>query len=87
MDDVAPSTLKLSDAKGHALLLSRFLLENSLYFGVNEIIGFQKLIGNLDKMTVANLSRQHQRFLFQEFLRIFAFAWSYKLLFCTIYIA
>ena len=35
------------------------LLEKSLYFGVNEIIGFQKLVGNLDKMTVVNLGRQH----------------------------
>jgi hypothetical protein len=42
-------------------LLSRYLLKNSLYFGVNEIIGFQKLVGNLDKITVANLGRQHQR--------------------------
>ena len=36
-------------------------LENSLYFGVNESISFQKLVGNLDKMTIANLGRQHQR--------------------------
>jgi hypothetical protein len=42
-------------------MLSSFLKENSLYFGVNEIISFQKLFGNLDKMTVANLGRQHQR--------------------------
>ena len=61
VDDVAPPTVKLSDAKRHASLLSSFLLENSLYFGVNEIISFQKLDGNLDKMTVANLGRQHQR--------------------------
>ena len=43
----------------HASLLSSFLLENSSYFGVNGIISFQKLVGNSDKMTVANLSRQH----------------------------
>ena len=54
MDDVAPPTLKLSDAKWHAPLLSRVLLENSLYFGVNEIISFQNLVGNIDKMTLAN---------------------------------
>ena len=35
--------------------------KNSSYFGVNEIISFQKSIGNLDKMTVANLGGQHQR--------------------------
>ena len=62
VDDVAPPTVKLSDAKRHASLLSSFLLENSLYLnGFNEIISFQKLVGNLDKMTVANLGRQHQR--------------------------
>jgi hypothetical protein len=43
VDNVAPPTIKLS----HASLLSSFLLENSLYFGVNEIIRFQKLVGNL----------------------------------------
>ena len=47
------------DAKCHALLLSTFLLDNSLYFGVNEIINFQKLVEILDKMIVANLGRRH----------------------------
>jgi hypothetical protein len=37
------------DAKRHASLLSSFLLENSFYFGVNEIISFHKVIENLDK--------------------------------------
>ena len=55
--------VKLSDAKRHASLLSSFLLENFLYSSVNELINFQKLVGNLDKMTVANLDRQHQRYL------------------------
>ena len=48
MDDVDPPILKLSDAKRHASLLSSFFLENSLHFGVNEIIRYQKLIGKLD---------------------------------------
>jgi hypothetical protein len=48
LDDVAPPTIKLSDVKRHASLLSSFLLENTLYFDVNEIISFQKLVGNLD---------------------------------------
>jgi hypothetical protein len=61
VDDVAPQLIKLSDAKHHASLLSNFLIDNSLHFGVNEIISFQKLVGNLDKMTLANLGRQHQR--------------------------
>ena len=61
VDDVAPPIVKLSDAKRHVSLLSNFLLDNSLQFGVNGIISFQKLVGNLDKMTIANLCRQHQR--------------------------
>ena len=48
VDDVAPPTIKLGDAKCHASLLSSFYLENSLYFGVNEIISLQKLVRNLD---------------------------------------
>ena len=32
-------------AKCHASLSSSFLLEKSIYFGVNEIISFQKLVG------------------------------------------
>ena len=59
VDDVAPPTVKLSDAKHHALLLSSFLVENSLYFGVNEIISSKQLVRSLDKMTVANLGRQY----------------------------
>ena len=77
MDVGAPLTIKLSDAKRHASLLSNFLVDNSLHFSVNEIITSQKLVWNLDKMTVANLSRQHQRSLkFQEILRLFVFVWS-----------
>jgi hypothetical protein len=59
VDDIAPPTINLSDAKRHASLLSNFLLDNSSHFGVNEIISFRKLVGNLDKTTVANLGRQH----------------------------
>jgi hypothetical protein len=51
------------DAKRHASLLSSFyILKNSLYFCVNEVISSQKLVGNLDKMTIANSGRQHRRF-------------------------
>ena len=73
VDDIAPPTIKLSDLKSHAPLLSSFSLENSLYFGVNEMISFQKVVGNSDKMTVANLGRQPTKIvglLFQEFFRI-----------------
>jgi hypothetical protein len=38
VDDVAPPTIKLSGAKCHASLLSSFLLDNSLYFGVNDFL-------------------------------------------------
>ena len=61
VNDVAPSTVKPSDAKCHPSLLSNFLLDNSLHFGVNEILSSQELVGHLDKMTIANLGRQHQR--------------------------
>ena len=61
VDDVARPTVKLSDAKRRASLLSNFLLDNSLHFGVNAIISSQKLIENPDQMTIANMGRQHQR--------------------------
>jgi hypothetical protein len=35
--------------------------ESSLYFGVDDIISFQTLVGNLDKMIVAKLGRQRHR--------------------------
>ena len=59
VDDVPPPTVKLSDAKCHVSLLFNFFLDNSLHFGVNEIISFQKLVGNIDKTIVAKLGRQH----------------------------
>ena len=46
-------------AKCHASLLSSFLLENSLYISVDELISFLKLVGNLDNMTVDKVGRQH----------------------------
>jgi hypothetical protein len=60
VDDVAPPTVKLSNAKRHESLLSNFLLNNSSHFGVNEI-SFQKLVRNLNKMTIANLGRPHHK--------------------------
>ena len=61
VDDIAVPTVKFSDAKCHALLLSNSLLDNSLHFVVNKTISFQKLVGNLDKRTVASLGRQHHK--------------------------
>jgi hypothetical protein len=61
VDDVAPPTLKLIVFKRDASLLSNCLSDNSLHLCVNEFPSFQKLIENLDKMTIANLGRQRQR--------------------------
>ena len=78
VDDIASPTLKLSDVKRHASLLSSFLFENYLYFSVDEIICFQKLVENLDKiMTNANLGRQNQRSLDYYFKS----SWEYLHLF------
>jgi len=41
VDDVALPIVKISDAKRHASLLSNFILNNSLHFGVNEILSSQ----------------------------------------------
>ena len=41
VDDVAQPTVKLSDSKRHASLLSNKKFDNSLHFGVNEILYFQ----------------------------------------------
>ena len=59
------------------VLLSRFVLEKSLHFGVNESLIFQNLVGYLDKMTVANLGRQHHRSLESYFKS----SWEYLYLF------
>jgi hypothetical protein len=45
VDDAAPPTIKLSDAQRYASFLSNSLPYNSLHFGVNEILSFQKLVG------------------------------------------
>ena len=42
VNDGAPPTIKLGDAKRHESLLYGSLSGNSLYFGVNEIISFQR---------------------------------------------
>jgi hypothetical protein len=59
-------------------------LSDNFFFYVNGILSFQKLIGKLDKMTIAKLGREGT--LVSRVLRIFVFVWSYKLLFYTIYI-
>ena len=61
VDDVVPAVIKLSDTKYHASFLFDFLLDNSLHFVVHEILSFQKLVGNSNKMTIANLGPQQYR--------------------------
>ena len=61
VNDVAPPTIKLSDVKRQASLLPNFLLDDLLHFGI------QKLVGNLGKITIANVGRQHQRSLTSYF--------------------
>jgi hypothetical protein len=41
VDDVAPPTVKLSDVKRHASLLSNFLLDNSLHFGIMKFLVYK----------------------------------------------
>ena len=43
VNDVAPTIVRHNDVKRHASLLSSFLLENSLNFGVTKMITFQKV--------------------------------------------
>ena len=47
------------------------------------MISFQKLVGNLDKMTIANLGRQHQRSLDSYFLGSALFKYCKYLRACT----
>jgi hypothetical protein len=51
-----------------------------LHFGVNDIISFEKLVRNLDKMAVANLGQQHHRYLNS----CFKGSWEYLYLFGVI---
>ena len=67
VDDVAPPIIYLNNAKRHASLLLNFLLDNSLCFGVNEIISIQMLIEHSYKITIANLGNQHLRSLNSHF--------------------
>ena len=56
VNDVAPPTIKLGDAKHYASLLSNFLLKKNPYILVlMKLLISQKLAGNLDKMIIANL--------------------------------
>ena len=41
VDDVAPPIVKLNDAKGHASLLSNFLLENSYILVLMKLLVFK----------------------------------------------
>ena len=54
VDNVASPTIKLSDVKHHASLLSNFLL-TTLYILVLMRLLVPKLVGSLDKIIVANM--------------------------------
>jgi hypothetical protein len=43
------------------LMLSHFLLNNSINFSIQDVTNFQKVLGKLNKMGVANLNKQQQR--------------------------
>jgi hypothetical protein len=60
VDDQPPTIVKLTDAQHHASMLSHFLLNNSINFSiiVQDVTNFQKVLGKLDKMGVANFNRQ-----------------------------
>ena len=84
VDDVAPPIINLSDAKRHASLLFTFLLSKSLYSSVDGMTSFQKLVGDLNKMTVANLGTQRHRSLdsyFKSYENICVFVWSYMFIY------
>jgi hypothetical protein len=58
VDDQSPPIVNLTDAWHHASMLSHFLLNNLVNFGVQDVIDFQKVLGKLDKMGVTNLNKQ-----------------------------
>jgi hypothetical protein len=60
VDNQSPPIIKLSDVRHHASMLSHFLLDNSLNFSIHDVTNFQKVLGKLDKIGVANLNRQQQ---------------------------
>jgi hypothetical protein len=61
IDDQPPPIVKLTNVQHHASMLSHFLLNNSINFSVQDVTNFQKVLGKLDKMGVANLNKQQQR--------------------------
>jgi hypothetical protein len=54
VDDQPPPIVKLFDVVS-------FLLNNLINFSVQDVTNFQKVLGKLDKMGVANLNKQQQR--------------------------
>jgi hypothetical protein len=55
-DDQPPPIVKIIDARHHASMLFHLLLNNLVNF--QDIIDFQKVLGKLDKVGVANLNKQ-----------------------------
>jgi hypothetical protein len=61
VDDQPPPIVKLINSRHHASMLSHFLLNNLVNFSIQDEPNFQKVLGKLDKMGVANLNKQQQR--------------------------
>ena len=59
VDDQPPLIVKLTNARHHASTLFHLLLNNLVNF--QDVTDFQKVLGKLDKVGVANLNKQQQR--------------------------
>jgi hypothetical protein len=60
VDYQPPPIVKLINGQNHASMLSHFLLNSSINSRVQDVTTFQKVLGMLDKMDVANLNKQQQ---------------------------
>ena len=69
VDDQPPPIVRLSAAQHHAQMLSHFIMDNSQDFNVHDIMEFEKILGRLRKMTIANRGRHHKRTLETYFVR------------------
>jgi len=61
VDDQPPPVVRLSATQHHAQVLSHFSMDNSQDFNVHDVMEFEKILGRLRKMTIANRGRHHQR--------------------------
>jgi hypothetical protein len=57
VDDQPPPIVKLTNVRHHASMLFHLLLNNSINFSIQDVTNFQKVLGKLNKMGVANLNK------------------------------